>query len=98
MHSIIYINKLQILFWEKTRIVHSLPYLYIINVRTKINKTTKKEKKCQNLKVKLVAVKIVLVCMKIKSARKIKSHIATSKSTAQTGGFIDMNFMLARIG
>ena len=87
MHIIIYICKLQILFWEKTRIVRHIRHVYIIHVRTQIKQTTKRKIKCQNLKAKHAVVKIVLACTWARIVRKIKSQIVTNKLAARLGGF-----------
>lgn len=80
--------KITIFFWEKTRIVCVKAHVYIKSVRTSINNINKRKKICQNLKIKRVVVKIVLVCTWARTVRKIKSQIViNNKKTAQSGGF-----------
>ena len=68
-----------------------------------INKQNNKKgkKKCQNLKIKLVDVKIVLVCTITKIVKKIKNHIVKNKKTppvwAVFYSVVQFNFIISAI-
>ena len=81
--------KITIFFWEKTRIVCVKAHVYIKSVRTSINNINKRKKICQNLKIKRVVVKIVLVCTWARTVRKIKSQIViNNKINRPIGRFL----------